>query len=151
MEDGFNTDGVTIARGDMQDTVRRRMQMKGKIYDGVGHALRTIVKEEGFLALYKGWWANTLKVVPQNAIRFVSYEFFKKLFRVSGRRDDDFLVCDPRRVPHVCRSAMLLPAETFAHLPLLVHLAGREAEDRHLEGCCHLQARSANRSSIPIA
>ena len=96
----------------LQDTVRRRMQMKGKIYDGVLHALRTIAKEEGFLALYKGWWANTLKVVPQNAIRFVSYEFFKKLFQVSIRTAINLLQIVRCDIVYIC--------------------AGCEAKDRYL-------------------
>ena len=32
---------------------------------------------------FKGWSANTLKVVPQNSIRFVSYELLKSLFGVA--------------------------------------------------------------------
>jgi solute carrier family 25 phosphate transporter 23/24/25/41 len=32
---------------------------------------------------FKGWAANTLKVVPQNSIRFVAYETLKTLFGVA--------------------------------------------------------------------
>ena len=59
------------------DTVRRRMQMKGKTYDGMGDALMTIARKEGMKGFFRGWAANTLKVVPQNSIRFVSYEMLK--------------------------------------------------------------------------
>lgn len=37
---------------------------------------------------YRGWSANTLKVVPQNSIRFVSYELFKSLLGIQKARTD---------------------------------------------------------------
>ena len=61
------------------DTIRRRMQMKGKTYNGMGDAFVTIFKKEGMKGFFRGWTANTLKVVPQNSIRFVSYEVIKSL------------------------------------------------------------------------
>lgn len=70
------------------DTVRRRMQMKGKVYDGIAHAMSTMYQQEGLRGFYRGWWANTLKVVPQNSIRFVTYEFVKTLVGVSKARTD---------------------------------------------------------------
>lgn len=65
------------------DTVRRRMQMKGKTYNGMGDAFSTIFRKEGMGGFFKGWVANTLKVVPQNSIRFVAYETLKTLFGVA--------------------------------------------------------------------
>jgi len=65
------------------DTIRRRMQMKGKTYDGMGDAFRTIWAKEGMGGFFKGWAANTLKVVPQNSIRFVTYEMFKTMMGVA--------------------------------------------------------------------
>lgn len=70
------------------DTVRRRMQMKGNTYRNQLHALSTIWATEGFRGFYRGWAANTLKVVPQNAIRFVSYETLKSLFGVKKAKTD---------------------------------------------------------------
>lgn len=37
---------------------------------------------------YNGWVANTLKVVPQSAIRFVTYEFFKQMLGVKKAKTD---------------------------------------------------------------
>ena len=65
------------------DTIRRRMQMKGKTYNGMGDAFVTIWRKEGMRGFFKGWSANTLKVVPQNSIRFVSYEMLKTLLGVA--------------------------------------------------------------------
>lgn len=70
------------------DTVRRRMQMKGSMYKNQADALATIWKTEGLRGFYRGWAANTLKVVPQNAIRFVSYETLKGLLGVVKAKTD---------------------------------------------------------------
>ena len=65
------------------DTVRQRMQMKGKACNGMMDAFVTIARKEGMGGFFKGWAANTLKVVPQNSIRFVAYETLKTLFGVA--------------------------------------------------------------------
>jgi len=70
------------------DTVRRRMQMKGKTYNNMFHAISTIARKEGMQAFFLGWTANTVKVVPQNSIRFVSYEILKDLFGVIKSKSD---------------------------------------------------------------
>lgn len=70
------------------DTIRRRMQMKGNMYNGQLHAMQTIWAKEGVRGFYRGWVANTLKVVPQNSIRFVSYELLKSLIGVKKARTD---------------------------------------------------------------
>mmetsp|Transcript_73405 Transcript_73405/g.153213 ORF Transcript_73405/g.153213 Transcript_73405/m.153213 type:complete len:303 (-) Transcript_73405:130-1038(-) len=68
------------------DTIRRRMQLKGQNYNNTLHAMKTIISKEGALGLYKGMSANTLKVIPNNAIRFMVFEhlkgsaWFKSLF-----------------------------------------------------------------------
>ena len=64
------------------------MQMKGSVYKNQLDALRTIWATEGYRGFYRGWAANTLKVVPQNAIRFVSYETLKRLLGVQKAKTD---------------------------------------------------------------
>lgn len=52
--------------------LRARMhtaQMKNNPYTSQWHALTTISAQEGIKGFYRGWLANTLKVVPQNSIR----------------------------------------------------------------------------------
>jgi len=68
------------------DTVRRRMQLKGRNYTSTVNALSTIARTEGVKALYKGMSANTLKVVPNNAIRFMVFEHLK--VRTATERED---------------------------------------------------------------
>jgi solute carrier family 25 phosphate transporter 23/24/25/41 len=70
------------------DTIRRRMQMKGTTYTSQAHAFATIYKTEGLRGFYRGWAANTVKVVPQNSLRFVSYELLKGLLHIHKRKTD---------------------------------------------------------------
>lgn len=70
------------------DTIRRRMQMKGQMYRNQADAFVTIWRTEGLVGFYRGWAANTIKVVPQNAIRFVAYETLKKLLGVKRAKTD---------------------------------------------------------------
>mmetsp|Transcript_22067 Transcript_22067/g.36820 ORF Transcript_22067/g.36820 Transcript_22067/m.36820 type:complete len:335 (-) Transcript_22067:248-1252(-) len=70
------------------DTVRRRMQMKGSMYSNTLNCVTTMARQEGYRGFYKGWLANALKVVPQNSIRFVSYEFMKTLLGVKKQKTD---------------------------------------------------------------
>ena len=62
--------------------------MKGEMYSGQVDALKTIWSREGYRGFYRGWAANTLKVVPQNSIRFVSYELMKKFLGISRKSTD---------------------------------------------------------------
>jgi solute carrier family 25 phosphate transporter 23/24/25/41 len=70
------------------DTVRRRMQMRGSPYASQADALRTIWRAEGARGFYRGWCANTIKVVPQNAIRLASYEALKSALGVQRAKTD---------------------------------------------------------------
>lgn len=70
------------------DTIRRRQQMEGTVYKNQLDAFRTIWKGEGLRGFYRGWAANCLKVVPQNSIRFVSYEIMKSLLGVKKAKTD---------------------------------------------------------------
>jgi len=60
------------------DTIRRRMQLKGTNYKNTLDAIKVITQKEGATGLYKGMSANTLKVIPNNAIRFMVFEYLKQ-------------------------------------------------------------------------
>lgn len=62
------------------DTIRRRMQLHGQHYSSISNAFKTILKTEGVSGFYKGIFPNAIKVVPNNAIRFVVYEFLKSKY-----------------------------------------------------------------------
>jgi solute carrier family 25 phosphate transporter 23/24/25/41 len=58
------------------------------VYSGQIDALATIARTEGVRGFYRGWVANTIKVVPQNSIRFVTYEALKALLGVKRAKTD---------------------------------------------------------------
>lgn len=64
------------------------MQMKGKVYSSQLDALMTIARTEGVRGFYRGWVANSIKVVPQNSIRFVTYEALKSMLGVKRAKTD---------------------------------------------------------------
>lgn len=70
------------------DTVRRRMQMSGSNYTSSFDCISKTFKVEGVRGFFKGWMANTLKVVPQNSIRFVTYEMMKTILGVQKAKTD---------------------------------------------------------------
>ena len=43
------------------DTIRRRMQMRGKVYNSQLDAFGTIWRTEGVKGFYRGWVANSIK------------------------------------------------------------------------------------------
>jgi len=89
------TTGQTVAYP--FDVARRRLQVTGwqgsqhlvqgeaeaHHYRGMVDCFRKMVKHEGGSSLFKGLWANYVKVVPSIAIAFVSYEQIKRLFGVA--------------------------------------------------------------------
>eukprot|EP00004_Rigifila_ramosa_P003980 TRINITY_DN14363_c0_g1_i1.p1 TRINITY_DN14363_c0_g1~~TRINITY_DN14363_c0_g1_i1.p1 ORF type:complete len:301 (+),score=85.96 TRINITY_DN14363_c0_g1_i1:1-903(+) len=64
------------------DTIRRRQQYGTGAYKNGFDACVKIMRGEGVSGFYKGYVANTIKVVPNNAIRFLTFEVIKKVFGV---------------------------------------------------------------------
>lgn len=62
--------------------------MKGRMYNNQLHAFQSIWAQEGIRGFYRGWTANTIKVVPQNAIRLVCYEALKGVLQVKKSKTD---------------------------------------------------------------
>jgi solute carrier family 25, member 44 len=52
---------------------RLQVQTRGSLYTGTFNALQTVVKYEGFLALYKGYWINSFQMFP-HVLYIGSYE-----------------------------------------------------------------------------
>ena len=44
--------------------------------------------QEGVRGFYRGFTANALKTIPSNGIRFVAYEWCKRLYGVQKARTD---------------------------------------------------------------
>ncbi|XP_075978796.1 mitochondrial thiamine pyrophosphate carrier-like [Anticarsia gemmatalis] len=73
------------------DLVKKRLQIQGfqqhrkyfgkQMYcNGVFHCVKLTINEEGFLALYKGYWPSMLKAVLVTALHFAAYDEMKHLF-----------------------------------------------------------------------
>lgn len=65
------------------DRVKILMQGHNKHYKhlGVLSSLRGVAVKEGFLGLYKGNWAQMIRIFPYAAVQFLSYEQYKKFFQ----------------------------------------------------------------------
>ena len=48
-------------------------------FSGVLSSLRGVAIKEGFLGLYKGNWAQMIRIFPYAAVQFLSYEQYKKV------------------------------------------------------------------------
>ncbi|VVB05600.1 unnamed protein product [Arabis nemorensis] len=87
--------GITAASATYPlDLVRTRLsaQRNSMYYQGVGHAFRTICREEGFWGLYKGLGATLLGVGPSLAISFATYESLKKFWESHRPSDSPVVV-----------------------------------------------------------
>jgi len=61
------------------EVLRARMQNAEKgVFNGLIHCATKTVKEEGVMALYKGFGVNLIRTVPGCALTFVSYELLLK-------------------------------------------------------------------------
>lgn len=75
------------------DMVRGRLtvQADGRAarYRGLGHAVRSIFREEGARAFYKGWLPSVIGVVPYVGLNFAVYESLKEgVLRSRGLTDE---------------------------------------------------------------
>lgn len=59
------------------DTIKTRLQNGQGRYTGVGHCFRTILKEEGWGALFRGTLPRVLIIGPLFSITFAMFEFFQ--------------------------------------------------------------------------
>jgi len=85
---GFGATSAIIAQSVCYplDTVRRRMQVKGSQYTSMANAYATIIKKEGFMGMYNGILPNTIKIVPNNALRWMFYTYFCQMLNVEKRK-----------------------------------------------------------------
>lgn len=70
------------------DTVRRRLMMPTaavQFNSSMVKAFSSIYTKEGTRAFFRGWSSNTLKIMPNNAIRFWAYEYLKRAFGVDHK------------------------------------------------------------------
>jgi len=79
-------------------------------YRGIVGSMRTVVQDEGFLALYRGNGANVLRVVPVYALKFTFNDTFKDMVRTPGE--------DLSFVQLICAGTLAGLFQTFVTYPL---------------------------------
>ncbi|KAK1399757.1 hypothetical protein POM88_009620 [Heracleum sosnowskyi] len=87
--------GITAASATYPlDLIRTRLsaQRSTIYYQGTGHALRTICRDEGFFGLYKGMGATLLGVGPSIAISFSVYEAIRTHWHSKRPNDSTTMV-----------------------------------------------------------
>ena len=88
----FLTNPIWLIKLRMQLQMKRsseRLQGAQKPYNGIIHAAQTIVKEEGFLGLYKGT-GPALLLTSHGGVQFVVYEALRKHFHYTrAQRETD--------------------------------------------------------------
>ncbi|PWA59334.1 substrate carrier protein [Artemisia annua] len=92
---GGGMSGITAATATYPlDLIRTRLaaQRSTMYYNGIGHALRTICRDEGFFGLYKGLGATLLGVGPSIAISFSVYETLRSHWKAYRPDDSTVLV-----------------------------------------------------------
>ena len=83
------TNPVWLVKTRMQLQMRRSSEQHNiKPYRGMLDAFRTIVKEEGFLALYRGS-GPALLLTSHGGVQFVVYEYLRKYFHYNRAKRDD--------------------------------------------------------------
>ena len=61
-----------------------------KKYTGIVNCFSRVIKEEGFLALWRGNWANVLRYFPTQAINFSIKDYLNRLFCPFKAKDSPF-------------------------------------------------------------
>ncbi len=70
------------------DLVRTRLaaQTTQLYYQGISHALSTIVRDEGVVGLYRGLWPTLVQVAPALAINYAAYETLRSHWLTTSKR-----------------------------------------------------------------
>ncbi|KAJ8535754.1 hypothetical protein K7X08_034155 [Anisodus acutangulus] len=70
------------------EVARKRLMvgaLQGKCPPNMVAALSEVIREEGFLGLYRGWGASCLKVMPSSGITWTFYEAWKDILLADRR------------------------------------------------------------------
>lgn len=100
------------------EVLRSRMQHQHRSnpnrYKSLREAIRRIPMEEGFRAFYKGMFANLLRVVPNCAITFTSYEMISRKVSAWNAASHNRTIVTPTQDLREETSYAVSPAPNFA-------------------------------------
>jgi len=71
------------------DAIKQRMQLGAREYKGPIHCFKTVVKNEGFRALYASYTTTLIMNVPYVAIYFASYESLRRFLKRGSEKEFD--------------------------------------------------------------
>ncbi len=71
------------------DAVKQRLQLRARHYVGIMDCIRTVVRNEGPLALYASYTTTLLMNVPYNALYFASYESLRFMLKRGSEKEFD--------------------------------------------------------------
>jgi hypothetical protein len=97
-------------------------------YNGIVSTIRTVLKEEGVLALWKGNAANCTRIVPVYAVRFASNDTIQKHIAGPGRTKDDLTMMEliaGGTVAGLIQQVSTYPLETIKARMSLAHQTGQ--------------------------
>lgn len=71
------------------DTIKTRLQDTSAVYKGTWDCVKSMVRNEGVLSLFKGAWLRVLRIAPGGALQFAAFEQFRtwKVVRWAGGSD----------------------------------------------------------------
>ncbi|OEL29571.1 Mitoferrin [Dichanthelium oligosanthes] len=61
------------------DTVKQRLQLTTSPYTGVGHCIRTVLRDEGLSAFFVSYRTTVVMNAPYTAVHFATYEAAKRM------------------------------------------------------------------------
>jgi len=73
------------------DAIKQKMQLKAVRYNGMIDCVRTVIRVEGFSALYASYTTTLLMNIPYNAVQFGAYESLRKIFKRGKESDFDLM------------------------------------------------------------
>lgn len=63
------------------DRLKVYLQVRGTEFASLSYCFKQILKDGGYLALWRGNYINVLKIAPETAIKFMAYEHAKRKIR----------------------------------------------------------------------
>uniref|UniRef100_A0A0A9F8H3 Uncharacterized protein n=1 Tax=Arundo donax TaxID=35708 RepID=A0A0A9F8H3_ARUDO len=74
------------------DTVKQRLQLTSSPYTGVGHCVRTVLRDEGSGAFFVSYRTTVVMNAPYTAVHFATYEAAKRMLGDMAADDESLAV-----------------------------------------------------------